>query len=1055
MILTNDKHTPGSVMRLDEKSHVEEPLLNQLAALGWPVLRLDMHGQMPAETGRAHFGEVVLRPHLEAALRALNPWLEPDQVTEVVRRLTEFPRRSLVENNRQVLTWLLDGLAVAENRATGAKSPTVRVVDFSPGGAARNDWLAVAQFKVRIAGTDHHIVPDVVLFLNGLPIAVFECKSPKVEEPIAEAIDQLQRYGELRGAAGEGSPELFFYNQFVVATSRLHAKFGTITTKSEKHFYRWTDPWPATLDAVAAQTGTSAGSPSDQARLVAGMCTRENLLSLLRSFTLFATDERGQAQKIVGRYQQLRAVQKTLNRLEHGGNAAERSGIVWHTQGSGKSLTMMFLVRELRRRPALADWKIVFVTDRTQLEQQLGETSQSIGQTVTTAKNIHHLKELIRDPSSNVVMAMVHKFQERDLQEVFPELNPSPKILVLIDEAHRSQYRMLGANLRRAMRNAAYVAYTGTPIDKTEQTFGDYIDKYTMRQATEDGVTLEIVYEGRTHKAGVPDQEGMDKKFADVFSEHGLAERLEILSFGTRDAYLDAKPTIEAKARDMVRHWLRHVFPNGYKAQVVANSRIAAVRYQTALRDALKAELAELEGANPLGLNLDLLRVVEVGLVISTGHNDEKEIKAAMNGVDSEIVVKRFKMPFDAEEGETGHKLNGHVGIVVVNNMLLTGFDAPVEQVLYLDQVIKNHTLLQTIARVNRVAGDDKENGLIVDYVGVGNNLKQALDAYAEKEQQEVIECLESDAEVLGELKQAFDDTLALLARHGLDDLIEPEAFYDSFYDEEIRFAYLTAFRRLTAAFNAAMPRPEALDRFRTYQRLVAINELASQFLKDDRLSMKGIPPKLRAITDEFLRSEGIAQKVAPISILDADFQRHVKRRKRAKTKAAEVEHAIRHHIEINISEDPELYASFAKELQRILQEFAGNWDRIFEEMEKLRQKIVSAEKEQAYGLDRRRQLPIFRVLRAELHGEATLSEDAIAQLVNLTQQIFQTIQTEVRQAGFWEATPKQMRLKAELNETLMSERYFELPNMFDRKAVIISRLMEWARENDRIVRRE
>lgn len=1054
MILTNDKHAPGSALRLDEKSHVEEPLLQQLAGLGWSVLRLEMHGQTPAETGRAHFGEVVLCPRLEAALRTLNPWLEPDQVAEVVRRLTEFPRRNLVENNRQVLAWLLDGIAVAENRATGAKSPTVRLVDFSPGGAARNDWLAVAQLKVRIAGTEHHIVPDVVLFLNGLPIVVIECKSPKVEEPISEAIDQLRRYGELRGATGEGSPELFYYNQFVVATSRLHAKFGTITTHSEKHFYRWTDPWPATLDEVAAKTGTSAGSPSDQARLVAGMGAPENLLSLLRSFTLFATDSRGQAQKIVGRYQQLRAVHKTLDRLERGGNATERSGIVWHTQGSGKSLTMMFLVRELRRRTALADWKIVFVTDRTQLEQQLGETSQSIGQTVATAKNIHHLKELIRDPSSNVVMAMVHKFQERDLQEVFPELNPSPKILVLIDEAHRSQYRMLGANLRRAMRHAAYVAYTGTPIEKTEQTFGDYIDKYTMRQATEDGVTLEIVYEGRTHKAGVPDQAGMDQKFADVFSEQGLAERLEILGFGTRDAYLDSKPTIEAKARDMVGHWLRHVFPNGYKAQVVANSRIAAVRYQTALRDALTAELAELEKANPLSLNLDLLRVVEVGLVISTGHNDEKDIKAAMEGVEADEVVRRFKLPFDVEEGEEGKKLNGRIGLVVVNNMLLTGFDAPIEQVLYLDQVIKNHTLLQTVARVNRVAGDDKEHGLIVDYVGVGHNLKEALDAYAEKEQQEVIECLESDAEVLAELKHAFDETVAVLARHGLTELNEPEAFYDLFYDEEIRFAYLTAFKRLTAAFNAAMPRPEALDHFRVYQRLVAVNELASQFLKDARLSMKGIPSKLRAITDEFLRSEGIFQKIAPISILDAEFEKHVKRRKRSKTKAAEIEHAIRHHIEINLDEDPELYASLAKELERILTEFAGNWDRIYVEMEKLRQKLVSKEKEQAYGLDRKRQLPIFRVVRAELFGEVALSEDNIADLVNLTQQLFVTLQTEVRQAGFWEAIPKQKRLEAELRELLIAEAFVHLPNAFEKRVVVASRLMEWARGNDGLLRR-
>ena len=352
------------------------------------------------------------------------------------------------------------------------------------------------------------------------------------------------------------------------------------------------------------------------------MCARRNLLSLLQSFTIFTTDSRGQTHKVVARYQQFRAVHKALERMTTGETPQQRGGIVWHTQGSGKSLTMIFVVRELRRRTALQDWKVVFVTDRTQLEQQLGETSQSIGQTVLGAQNITHLKELLRDPSSNCVMAMVQKFQERDLHAIFPVLNTSAKILVMIDEAHRTQYGLLKANLERAMPNATNVAYTGTPIDKTERTFGQYIDYYTMRQAQEDGVTLEIVYEGRTHSAAVSDAAAMDAKFADVFSEYRLAERLQILGYGTRDAYLDAKPTIEAKARDMVRHFARHVFPGGYKAQVVANSRIAAVRYAQALRDAITAEAEAMSQDNPLHVNADELRAVEVALVITWQNND-------------------------------------------------------------------------------------------------------------------------------------------------------------------------------------------------------------------------------------------------------------------------------------------------------------------------------------------------------------------------------------------------------------------------------------------------
>lgn len=1050
---TNPKRrAPAETIRLDEKNHVEEPLLEHLDKLGWKVVRLDMHQQTPADTGRRDFSQVVLEKRLSDAIRIINDWMEPDQVEEVVRRLCDFQSPSLIDNNKQVLKWITEGTGVGENRRTGERSPTVHIVDFS--NPTKNNWLAVSQFKVRIPGRDQHIMPDVVLFLNGMPVALIECKSPKVQEPTAEAIDQILRYSEQRGASGEGNPALFYYNQFVVATCYEQAKFGTITTHAERHFYRWSDPWPFSLDEVAVQTGKVglAGSPNDQARLTAGMCSHKNLLSLLQSFTLFTTDSGGRTHKVVARYQQFRAVHKTLERMTNGETPAQRGGIVWHTQGSGKSLTMIFVVRELRRRIALLDWKVVFVTDRTQLEDQLGETSLSIGQTVVAAENIAHLRELLRDPSSNCVMAMVQKFQERDLQAIFPVLNTSPKILVMIDEAHRTQYGLLKANLARAMPLATNVAYTGTPIDKTERTFGAYIDYYTMRQSQEDGVTLEIVYEGRTHSAAVSDAKAMDAKFQDVFSEYRLSERLQILGYGTRDAYLDADATIRAKARDMVRHYARQVFPGGYKAQVVANSRIAGVRYAKALRDAIAEEVMSLAEDNPLQVNPDELRAVEVALVITWGNNDEAEIKDAMRSVDTDLVVKRFKMPFDAEEETGDHKVNGRIGFVVVNEMLVTGFDAPVEQVLYLDRVIKDHGLLQAIARVNRVHDEGKDCGFVVDYVGVGNNLRKALDAYTQREQNEIIECLTPASELIGELKQALDETLEILARNGLSQTTETEAFYDLFYDEDLRFEYLSAYRKLTHAFNKVLPRAEALDYFKTYQRLGAVNELASQFLKDERLSMKGVPKKLRAITDEFLVSEGITQKVAPISVLDPEFQRQAQQRTRSKTKAAEVEHAIRHHLMVNFDEDPELFASFARELESIFQEFAGNWEAIWQEMEKLRQKLMAKEKEETHGLDRKREMPIFRAMKAELFADAAVSEEPIAKLVNLTQLVFQSLQMEARQAGFWDAAAKQARLKGELLKILVGPDYVDFGPMWDKKATIISRIMEWSRRNHKLV---
>jgi type I restriction enzyme R subunit len=348
------KDTPAQI-RLDERQHVEKPLQDQLAGLGWEIIDLDAK-QHPGDSHRANFTEVVMLSVLREQLKVINPWLEDDQVDEVVKQLTaNFPSTNLLQNNRHVFNQLLENTSVSENRKMGEKSPSVKFIDFK--NRDNNRFVAVCQFKIRILGTEHHIIPDIVLFLNGLPVVVIECKSPKVKEPIPEAIDQLLRYSEQRGAKGEGSAPLFFYNQFVVTTCRQGAKFGTITTHTEKLFYRWADPYPRTLNDL--DHGSS--SPNDQQRLVAGMLDRDNLLELIRTFTIFSTNDKGELIKVVARYQQFRAVKLAVKRLLAGKNPRERSGIIWHTQGSGKSLTMMFMVREMYRHPALSKWKVVFV----------------------------------------------------------------------------------------------------------------------------------------------------------------------------------------------------------------------------------------------------------------------------------------------------------------------------------------------------------------------------------------------------------------------------------------------------------------------------------------------------------------------------------------------------------------------------------------------------------------------------------------------------------------------------------------------------------------------
>lgn len=1046
--MIQDKTPPH--IKLDERNHVEKPLLNQLHSLDWEIFDLDKK-QHPSDSYRQSFTEVVMLPILRERLKIINPWLEDDQVGEVIKQLTaSFPGADLIKNNRHVFSLLLENTSISENRQTGDKSPTVRFVDFNH--RDNNRFIAVCQFKVRILGTEHHIFPDIVLFLNGLPVVVIECKSPKVKDAIPEAIDQILRYSEQRGFKGEGSSPLFYYNQIVMATCRQEAKFGTITTHNKNQFFRWADPYPRTVDEL--EHGSSG--PNDQQRLVAGMLDRDNLLDLIRTFTLFSVNDKGETIKIVGRYQQFRAVKLAVKRLLEGQSPRERSGIIWHTQGSGKSLTMMFMVREMYQHPQLSHWKVVFVTDRSQLEQQLSETSQSIGFTVKPAEFINpkkkpdgkSLKELLRSDSSDLVMAMIHKFREADLKEVFPELNPSPNILVMIDEAHRSQYKTLGANLDKGVPNASRIGYTGTPIDKTERVFGDYIDKYTMRQSIEDGVTLEIIYEGRTHNAEVTDRDGMDKAFEDVFSEYTLKQRLQILGYGSRDAYLEAEPTIEAKAKDMIEHYLTHVFPNGYKAQIVATSREAAVRYKKFIDASLTDAIPCLEKENPKKLDLNQLKKLKTDVIISGNNNDSPGLKSYSDNSKHETSIKSFKMVFGSEE----EGITGDMGILIVNNMLLTGFDAPVEQVMYLDKVIFAHNLLQAIARVNRVAGVTKEKGFVVDYVGIGHHLKKALENYDEREQKEVIDTLSFPEDELRELIASHAAIMDLLKKYGLTDLTDYDAFFDLFYDEDLRFEFMLAFKKLTKCLNIVFPARQALDYIDDYKALTEIYVLAGEHFRDGRLSMKGIPPKLRSITDVYLESKGIAVKVKPISILDEDFLKQAGKRTRTKTKAAEVEHAIRHYLDVELDDDPDLQASFAEALANIFREFHDNWERIYKELEELRVRIINASKEPTYGLHRKKQMPLFRMFKHEVFGEKNLSEDEISSLVNLTQQIFLVVERELKLTGFWEIIPARNKLKAEIQSILLAPEFANMPILVKNRAQLISRIMEIAEKNNDII---
>jgi type I restriction enzyme R subunit len=878
------------------------------------------------------------------------------------------------------------------------------------------------------------------------------------------------RYCEQRGYIKEGSKQLFFYNQFIVATCRNAAKFGTVTTTIEKLFYRWTDPYPETIQQLAEYCNnqspyfvsddgkddedipqTLRTSPNDQQRLIHGMLKPGNLLSIIRTFSIWSTDSEGISIRVVGRYQQFRAVKKTIQRLLTGINTAERGGIIWHTQGSGKSLTMVFLIREMYLHPKLQSYKVILLTDRTQLDDQIKETARSVGYTINDPESIIKLKEALRTNSSEIVSAMIHKFQERDLKVTFPELNTSDKILILTDEAHRSQYSLLGANLDKALPNAARIAFTGTPIDKTVDTFGGYIDKYTMRQSIKDGVTLEIVYEGRTHNAEIEDQEGADKKFKDVFKDYNIGQQVEILAYGTKKAYLEAEETINEKAQDMLNHYVKYVFPNKYKAQIVSVSKDAAHRYRLAFEKSKENLIKELSSSNPHNINLDELKKLECAVVISdVSHNDKPELQQYNHARERKLAIAGFKLPFGKKEKIDGNddlEANGNIGILIVVDMLLTGFDAPVEQVMYLDKVIINHNLLQAIARVNRVYDENKKVGFVVDYVGMGNHLKKALDAYWEKEQQEITTSIINNADLLNDLSNAHQNLIRVFQENGISIYSDPDDIFNLFYDEDIRHNFSEAFGKFAKALDNVFPRKEALDYLSDLNRFTEINVLASQHFRDQKMSMKGVSNKLRKVTDEFLISKGISAKIEPISILDDNFFDSVKHNKREKPRASAIEHAIRQIININIDEDPELYASFAEELKRILEAFRENWEEIYRLLEELRKKMKAAQSEDTRGLNRKTQMPIYRKLYSIVYNKKQdLTDDEINNLLIWTKNIYGILKVELALVNFWNTPASVARLKGEISNYI-AENCSAIQNAFYQRNEIAQEIMAWAKD--------
>lgn len=726
---------------------VEKLVLDQLRSLGYTVSSDAEIGPDGRESEREAYADVVLTKRLIAAIAKLNPAIPEEARSDALRKVLATERPSLVEENRRLHKLMVEGVDVEFYAEDGTiRGDKVYLINFDD--LTENDWLATSQFTVIEGSFERR--PDVVVFVNGLPIGVVELKAPGGENAtLAGAHNQLQTY-KLQ------IPSLFRSNAVLVTSDGLTARVGSLTADQERFM-----PWRTTDGTEIA----AKGQPELNI-LLEGIFDRRRLLDLLHDFTVFGETGIGLT-KIIAGYHQFHAVRHAVEKTVEASapNGGRKVGVIWHTQGSGKSLLMAFYAGQLVRRTELENPTIVVITDRNDLDDQLFGTFSMcrdlIRQTPQQAESREDLQKALSRASGGVIFTTIQKFSPAAGEAVYPRLSERRNIVVIADEAHRSQYGFrarieqrtgeiaygFAKYLRDALPNASFIGFTGTPIEKddvnTPAVFGEYIDVYDISRAVEDGATVPIYYESRLARIELPEAEKpkVDAEIEELTEDEATTEQERIKrKWATVEALVGSAKRLAMVAADLVVHFEDRVGAMEGKAMVVCMSR----RISVALYEQIIALRPEWHSDD------DALGNVKI---VMTGSATDPQPWQQHIGTKArrDLMAKRAKDPRDP------------LNLVIVCDMWLTGFDAPSMHTMYIDKPMKGHGLMQAIARVNRVFRD-KPAGLVVDYIGVAQNLKNALGQYSGSDQRQAgID----ESEAVAVLLEKFDVVKAMY--HGFD----------------------------------------------------------------------------------------------------------------------------------------------------------------------------------------------------------------------------------------------------------------------------------------------
>lgn len=923
-----------------EKALVEEAALQLLASLRWtPVSATNETFGASGTLGRESPRDVALLPRLGAAIAKLNSGMPAAAIASAVDELTrDRVAMDLAGANREVYRLLTNGVKVTvKDERTGKDEPRMLpVVDWQH--PDENDFLAVRQ--VEFQGPLYKCIPDVVLFVNGLPLVVIELKRPGV--PARQAFDEnLTSYKH----AQNGVSRLFAFNAFLIASNGTDSRVGSLTADWDR-FVEWKrieseeDPRLVSLEV-----------------LLRGTCDRRRLLDLVQNFSLFSEHKTGLAKVLAQNHQYLgvnNAIEKTLAARAAGHG---RAGVFWQTQGSGKSFAMVFYAQKILRSVP-GDWTFVVVTDRVELDDQIAKTFAACG-TVEDATKCHatsgtHLRQLLSE-NHRYVFTLIHKFQTQEV------LSAKRDLIVIVDEAHRSQYDQLAMNMRVALPNALFVAFTGTPLiageERTREVFGDYVSVYDFQQSVEDGATVRLFYENRTPELRLTNPDLNDELY-NVIDEAGLDEESEEQlrkRLGQRYDLITRDDRLDTVAGDIVRHFLGRGFQG--KAMVVSIDKATALRTYEKVRRALDAEtargraaLAGMSEASPeradLVERLRRLETVDMAVIVSAAQNEVEQMqKLGLDIVPHRKRINESQPPLDEKFKDP----NDPLSLVFVCAMWLTGFDAPSCSTVYLDKPMRNHSLMQTIARANRVY-PGKDSGVIVDYANVFASLERALALYGAGTGGKT-PVRDKDA-LVGELRSALAALDGFCASAGLE-LGAIEAAPDALArltlvggaaavlvaPDERRKAFLAQTRFAERLYSAMKPHRQAAEFAPRMAMVAALSEQIRSATAPEKADLADVLRRIGDVLDRSIEGVEIHHDGPPaIDLSRIDFKALAARFKESKTKNLDLERlkaAIRAQLD-RLIEANETRVDLREKFEALVEEYnAGSMeiDKLFKEL--------------------------------------------------------------------------------------------------------------------------